>query len=256
VETWRWTSAGGSRRRCALLDDAARGLPEPEARGLRWRIHQNLGITHRERGALDESELWYRRAEEASSGLDDPSAVIEIRNGRGQLALARGAAREAELHFRKSLAALEGAAANEVRVAVRANLAESLLRQGRVLDAGEAAREAEAEGIRGGHFHRLPEVYRVLARVARARGVPEAFVFLDRALELVREQGLPRLQEARTLSEYADLREAEGEVEAARDARVRAQGIIADLSDSRAGDERRDDETFTNESMDPDGGES
>jgi hypothetical protein len=96
-------------------------------------------------------------------------------------------------------------------VAIGVNLGEALLAQGKALEAGEAAREAEAAAISGGVTGKLPEVYRLLAAVARARGEGEAFVFLEEALELIREEGLPPFEEALTREAYGELRIAEGD---------------------------------------------
>ena len=190
-------------------------------------IYQNLGITHRERGDLVGAEGWYTRAEEASRDLDETSAVVEIGNGRGQLYLARRDLAAAEMSFRKALAAMAGEGPNAIRVAVRTNLAEALLLRGRTLEAGVMAREAEEEAIRGRHVSRLPAVYRVLAQIVAERGEGEAFVFVEHALKIAREAGLPPIQEALTLRTWADLREAQGEHDLASQARARAEELLS-----------------------------
>ncbi len=227
VDQGRWAEAENWYRQGLSL------VPD-EDRGLRWRLFQNLGITHRERGDFGEAGEWYRRAAAEAATEGDPAATVEVENGWGQLELARGAPRAAELRFRRALAALEAAGGGEGRVAVRVNLGEALLRQGRTLEAGEMGREAEAEALRSGFLRRLPEIYRLLAQVAHVRGEPEAFVFLDRALALVRERRLPPYEEALTLDALAGLREAGGEVEAAADARQLAEEILRRLGIRRA----------------------
>jgi len=231
VDRGRWGEAEfWYTRALEQLDGDARASTSPdEARGLRWRLFQNLGITHRERGELSESAEWYRRAAAEARGLEDLAAAVEIENGRGQLALAQGTPRVAEAHFREALTALGEGDADAVRVAVLVNLAEAILRQGRLLEAGLVAREAEAEAIRGGFVQRLPEVYRTMARIARERGEDEAFVLVARALEIVRDAHLPALEEALTLRVYGELREAQGEHEVAEEARGRAQAILRGL---------------------------
>jgi tetratricopeptide (TPR) repeat protein len=243
VDRGRWAEAEEwYLRALELLDGGGPdGLSPEAARPLRWRLFQNLGITARERGVLDESDRWYRRAEEESMGLGDPAATVEVENGRGQLELARGRPRAAEVRFRAALEALTTPRADAVRVAVRANLGEALLRQGRALEAGVVAREAEAEAIQGRHLGRLPEVYRLLGRVARARGEAEAFVFVERALELVREAGLPPFEEALSLLAYAELREEQGEMDMAREAREGARVILDQLDVTRPELEAGDD---------------
>ena len=234
VDQGRWEEAEGwYGKALSLIEEGTGALPSAGARALRWRLYQNLGITHRERGAFDTAEGWYRRAAEtagiAGVGEGDPAADVEVENGWGQLELARGELRKAELRFRRALAAMGTGRGGEGSVAVRVNLGEALLRQGRTLEAGEVGREAEAEALRGGWLRRVPEIYRLLAGVAHARGEPEAFVFLDRALVLVRERGLPLYEEALTLETLAGLRDAEGEVEAGADAREAARRIFRRL---------------------------
>jgi tetratricopeptide (TPR) repeat protein len=233
VDRGRWEVAEvWYRRGLSLLDSTeVDSLPPVEVRALRWRIYQNLGITSRERGALHDSATWYARAEDESAGLDDPAVQIEVQNGRGQLDLARGDLRKAELRFRKALETLDAVrpSADDVRVAVNTNLGEALLGQGRALEAGQVARDAEAEALRGRFFGRLPAAYRLLARVVDAQGEPEAFVVLDQALAFVRAHGLPRYEEARTLQAYAELRAARGDEESAHDARIQAESILSSL---------------------------
>lgn len=233
VDRGRWLDAEHwYDRALALLGaDGLAGVGGDEIRALRWRLYQNLGITHRERGDLEASATFYERATEEAAGLEDPAVTVEIENGRGQLALAADEPRTAELHFRLALEALKGSVPDSVRAAVRTNLAEALLRQGRMLEAGTAAREAEAEAIRGRHVGRLPEVYRLLARVASARGEGDAFVLLDRTLELVRDAGLPAIEELRTLLAYAALRDEQGEDDIAMELRARADRIRRELDE-------------------------
>jgi len=241
IDRGRWTDAESwYGRALAVLDRDEPRLPPEDARALRWRVFQNLGITHRERGLLAEAEAWYVRAEEESAGLDDPAAAIEIENGRGQLDLARGSARAAELRFRKAMEAIESDIAHAVRVAIRTNLGEALLERGHTLEAAMVLREAEAEALRGHHLARLPAVYRLLARIAHERGEDQAFVLVDRALEIVRSAELPSLEEALTLRVYAELREAQKEPDAAMEARARADRIFERLG-GRARQSRADD---------------
>lgn len=235
VDQGRWREAEAWYERALGILDAGdpQRVPAADGRALRWRVFQNLGITHRERGTLDDAERWYARAEAEAAGLDDPAAAVEIENGRGQLDLARGAVRSAELRFRRAIAAIQGDLSGEIRVVIRTNLGEALLLQGNTLDAASVVREAEAEALRGLHLRRLPPVYRLLARIAHSRGEAEAFVFVDRALEIVRDSELPALERALTLVVYADLREVAGETEAAADARASADRIFEDLNVAR-----------------------
>ena len=185
----------------------------------------NLHIVARSRGAIDESVSWLARAEDAAKA-DPEEARPLIENARGQLSMARGAFAEAETHLR---GALDVAVNARARVTIRLNLAETLLAQGLMLDAAEHAREAEREAILAGLVPKLPEVYRLLGRVASAEGDPDALVFFERALEIIRERALPVLEEAQTLQVYAEAEARRGEEDAARELRGTAQDRFRSL---------------------------
>jgi tetratricopeptide (TPR) repeat protein len=159
---------------------------------------------------LEEARRLLEEARNEGARLGDPAALVEVENGFGQLFLAAGDPRGAELHFR---AALRHATSPRARVAIGVNLGEALLEQGRTLEAAERAREAEAEALAGSVTGKLPEVYRLLARVGRDRAETEAFVFLEQALELIRERGLPSYEEALTREAYGNLRISEGDLD-------------------------------------------
>jgi tetratricopeptide (TPR) repeat protein len=198
----RWEEASTWYRRA--LDVAERdGEPLSE----RWYALLNLHIVARSRGAIDESRVLLQRAQEASVNVRVPDRVPLLENARGQLAMAESDFPTAEAHLR---AALESASGSRARVTIRLNLAEALLAQRRTLDAAEQARTAEQEAIRAGLVPKLPEVYRVLGRIASADGEPDAFVLFERALEIVRERALPPLEEAMTLQAYAEHEERRG----------------------------------------------
>jgi hypothetical protein len=108
-------------------------------------------------------------------------------------------------------------------------VADTLLARGRHLAAGEEARRAEEEAIRSGVVSRLPEVYRVLGDVALASGNPEGFVFFERALEFIREGGLPDVERARILERYGPAEESRGNHELARAMLTEASTIRAQL---------------------------
>jgi len=200
--------------------------PVPE----RWHALINLHIVARSRGALDESIPLLARAHEAAAAIDADGARPFIENARGQLLMAQGAYDEAEAHFR---AAVETTGQTRARVTMRLNLAESSLARGRTLDAAEQAREAEREAIAARVVTKLPEVYRLLGRVSSAEGNPDAFVFFERALEIVRERKLPILEEALTLQAYAEAEASRGEDEAARQLREEARDRFASLGMTR-----------------------
>jgi hypothetical protein len=125
----------------------------------------------------------------------------------------------AEAHLRR---ALDAATHTRARVTIRLNLAETLLARDRTLDAAEQGRTAEQEAIRAGLVSKLPEVYRILGRIASADHEPDAFVLFERALELIRERGLPSVEEAMTLQAYAEHEARNGVHEVARSLRQEA----------------------------------
>ena len=191
--------------------DALGGAREPAVE--RWHALLNLHIVTRSRGAIEESVRWLEQAETAASQVDPEGAAPYLDNARGQLAMARGAFDDAEKHLKS---ALSGAANARLRVSFRLNLAETLLAQRRALDAAEQAREAEREAVRARLVPKLPEVYRLLGRIASAEGNTDAFVFFERALDIIRDRALPVLEEALTLQAYAECEARRGEAETAR----------------------------------------
>jgi len=220
-EQGRWPeSAEWYRKALAALEGLDGRAPE------RWHALLNLHIVTRSRGAIEESRPLLDQAEAAAAELDPDGAAPFLENARAQLAMASGAFADAERHFRKALAGASGA---RLRVSFRLNLAETLLAQGRILDAAEQAREAERDAIRAGMVPKLPEAYRILGRISSAADNADAFVFFERALEIIRERSLPVLEEATTLQAYAECEARRGETEAARqlhdDARTRFQSL-------------------------------
>jgi tetratricopeptide (TPR) repeat protein len=203
-----------------ILDSVEEPLPE------RWHALLNLHIVHRSRGALDESRPFLDRAEAEVRALADASAAPFLGNARGQMEMLAGRPHRAEAAFREALAEAPSPGA---RVTIRLNLAESLLARDRLLEAAEEARAAEAEAVGGGLPHRLPEVYRLLGRVAAARGNPDAFVLFERALELLRAGEESPLEEAMTLQAYARAEADRGDQESSADLMGRAMTLYARL---------------------------
>lgn len=205
----RWSAAEGWYRKALDELEELDGSP-PE----RWHALLNLHITSRSRGAVEASLPLLeeaRAAAEAAGETEEARPFLE--NARGQLDLLTGAWSRAEERFREALA---GTGSRGASVTIRLNLAEALLAQGRTLEAAEEAREAERDALVGGIVPKLPEVYRLLGRIAAERGNPEAFVLFERALEIVRDEGLPRLEEALTLQAYAEHESRTGDEEMAR----------------------------------------
>jgi tetratricopeptide (TPR) repeat protein len=208
-EQGRWAdSAAWYRKALRAVAESESGTPE------RWHALLNLAIVTRSGGDLEAGERWLREAEAAAAAVDDAdTARSAIENAWGQLAMARGSFGEGELRLRAALDAASGARA---RVTIGLNLAECLLAQGRGMEAAELAREAERDAIHAGLVPKLPEVYRLLGRIASSEGDADAFVLFERALEIIRERGLPVLEEASTLQAYGECEARRGDAEAAR----------------------------------------
>jgi len=219
-EQGRWTEAAEWYH--TALAQLTRGDGSPE----RWHALLNLHIVTRSRGAVEESLDYLEAAEREAEEIDPMASRPFLLNARGQLAMAAGAYADAEAHFRAALRSAEGA---RTRITIGLNLAECLLAQGRSLDAAESARESEREAIRAGLTPKLPEVYRLLGRIAAAEGDPDAFVFFERALELIHERGLPSLEEAQTLQAYAACEARRGDEGVARQLLQRARDMFNGL---------------------------
>lgn len=215
-ERGRWTEAGACYRAAlAALDGIVEPVPE------RWHALLNLHIVTRSSGAIEQSLGLLDEAERAAAEIEPETAAPLIANARGQLEMSRADFAAAERHLRN---ALDGPAGSRARVTFRLNLAEALLAQGRNLDAAEQAREAEREAVRVGLVPKLPEVYRLLGRIAAADENADAFVFFERALELVRQRELPALEEALTLQAYAEFEAHRGESDTGRQLHAEAAG--------------------------------
>ncbi|MCH7856722.1 MAG: tetratricopeptide repeat protein, partial [Gemmatimonadetes bacterium] len=205
AETWY-------RRALDIMEADGREGPEM------WHAQLNIHIVLRSTGSLDESLAWLQEASDSAEQIGDETAAPFLENAWGQLRMASGSFTEAEPHFRRGLSEAADAGA---RVTIRLNLAEALLAQDRTLEATEEAREAEREALASGIVPKLPEVYRILGRIVSAQDNPDAFVFFERALDIVRERRLPALEEALTLQAYAESEARRGEDDAAQELRER-----------------------------------
>ena len=95
--------------------------------------------------------------------------------------------------------------------------------------AGTPEIPAELEAIRGRISGLLPEVYRLLGRLAAEEGNADAFVLFERALETIRREDLPAIEQARTLQAYADAETLVGEATTAADLRAKAAQVFREL---------------------------
>ena len=221
-EQGRWTEAETWYRKALETLDAADAGAVPQ----RWHALLNLHIVLRSQGRLDDCDGYLVQAGDIATALGDAAAAPFLENARGQRFMVSRDFPEAEERFRVGLEHAEGAVA---RITIRLNLAESLLAQERILDAAETAREAELDAISGGVRTRLPDVYRMLGRIAAQRGNPDTFVLFERALEIIRSERLPAVEEARTLQAYAEAEARRGEANAAAELRARALALYGEL---------------------------
>ena len=224
-EQGRWDEAASWYRTAIDLLGRTEG-PLPE----QWHALLNLHVVHRSMGALAECEAPLFEAESIARALDDPSAVPFLENARGQLLMARGDFAAAQHRFGLAIDASTSARA---AVIIRLNLAEAMLAAGRHLDAAEEVRRAEQDALIAGLHQKLPEVYRLLGRIAMAEGNPDSFVLFERALDLIAARKLPELERALTLQAYADAERALGSETSADDLNAQADAIYARLGIER-----------------------
>lgn len=207
----------------------ARGLERiahaPPSR-LHWQLYNNLAIVALRTGDLAQSEGWLERMREAIETTGDEVGIAYLENGRGQLLLARGRFAEAEAAYRRAVAGADDARA---RTHYLLNLGAALLRQARLPDAERAVRQAEELAITRRVVDALPEAYRALGSIARARGDANGFLFFEQALETCRTHRLPEVQLAATQHEYGLWEEAMGQAEAAAARFAEAMNIYRQL---------------------------
>lgn len=239
IDRGAWEEAKAWYEPALALTESPRIGPELRP-GLAWPLAQNLAIVAREEGRLADAERWLTRGESwaAEAAARDPDDEerwrLDLAHARGQVALARGEVALAIARFREALA---GPGTEDSRIGVQGNLALALLEAGRTLEAAEVVREAEASALRHGALGRLPELYRTLARITRARGEGEPFVFLDHARTLIRRHALPAREEVETLRLWAALRREDPDPEAphaALAAEAEADALLAALKQREA----------------------
>lgn len=224
-EQGQWEAAAdGYREALATLE--ALDEPTPEL----WHAHLNLHVVLRSVGEIDEALPPLRTAQEIARAIGDDGAEPFLANARGQLDMALGDFEAAEEHLRRALeACIARGSGSRAEITIRLNLAETLLARDRTLDAAEAARRAERKAIVARMPQKLPEVYRLLGRIAAADGVADAFVLFERALEIIEERRLPALERAQTLQAYAESEARTGDPDAAADLMARADETYDEL---------------------------
>lgn len=207
----------------------AAGLGAPQ---LEWPLHLNLSVLAMLEGDLAGAERRLEEARERLGGAADGEGRFFWLNNRGLLLLEHGDAPGAGAVFREALDGAEGHWALTLRV----NLGESLLRQGRLLEAEDEARRAEELAVVHRLVPDLVDVYALLGSVARERCDEEGFVFYEQALRLCQERQLPSKIEAALLFGYGRLHgacgrrdEGRGYLEAAAE-RFRALGFARELA--------------------------
>lgn len=227
-EQGHWPQAAELYRQAlARIEDLSEVVPEA------WHAHLNLHVVLRSIGELEAAEEPLEEARRIAAQLEDPSARAFLENARGQFLMATADFVSAERHLRSALEASESAVAE---ITIRLNLAEALLATGRTLDAAQEARRAERHALVAGLPKKLPEVYRLLGRIAALENIADAFVLFERALQLIEQRGLPVLERAQTLQAYAEAERRVGDPDAARDLLAEADRLYAQLGIERRRD--------------------
>ncbi|MEX2467426.1 MAG: tetratricopeptide repeat protein [Gemmatimonadota bacterium] len=217
----RWDEAERSYRQALdVLDGMSPTTPA------HWHALLNVHIVLRSRGDVESSREWLDRARETSLGLEDTTSLPFLKNAEGQLFMAGNDPGEAEARF---LEALDATRTPFASVTIGLNLAECLLALGRVLDAAEQTREAERTAITGNAGTKLPEVYRMLGRVAATHGNPDAFVLFERSLALTGGDTGHDLERAQTLQAYAEAERAAGRPDAGAELEQRSIALYRRL---------------------------
>lgn len=220
-EQGHWDQAADRYREAlAALEGADPPVPE------QWHALLNLHVSLRSLGELETCIEPLEAAESVSARLGDASARPFIENARGQHQMAVGAFEAAESHLRR---AVDSARGGRTEITSRLNLAETLFALGRPLDAAEEARRAEREAISSSTVVKLPEVYRLLGRIAASEGVTDAFVLFERALEIIEERRLPDIERAQTLQAYAEAEARVGDPETADELLKQADALYQSL---------------------------
>lgn len=201
----------------------ARELDDPE---LVWPFYMNLSGLAIQQGEFTEAEIFLAEARAHIDRARDDGAIPFWYNNRGSILLEHGDPAGAERVYREGLAKSSDPF---WQMAIRVNLGQALVRQGRLFEAEEEARHAEELAIIHRFIPDMVDVYDLLGSVARARCDEEGFVFYEQALEVCRERDLPPVKEAGVYHGYGRLYQACGRPVEAIAYLSRAREIYAEL---------------------------
>jgi tetratricopeptide (TPR) repeat protein len=184
----------------------ARGLglaQEQEDNELIARLHHRSGELARRRGQFDAANSALQRARELFEKLGDARQMACTLITHGLLHADRPSPERAAGAYREALAwARKSEPCDDLEVFIRMNSAKLHLSAGRLLEAEEELRRAEAVAIRNNFILRLSELYVLLGRLRGEQGDDGGFVFLEQALQLARMLERSSLLEARVYAEY------------------------------------------------------
>jgi tetratricopeptide (TPR) repeat protein len=191
-------------------------------------LHLGLGEVSRCRGLLEVSEERLGKARELFESAGHPRGKILTLNAWGQLEADMGRNAEAIASWLDALAELHRAGGGDPRLEmqIRLNMCRLYLEWGRLAEAEDEVRKAEALAITNNFGDALARLYLLMGKLRGRQNDEAGFVFFEQALEQC--QGAlpsPRL-EAEVYREYAQFKFDLGEREEAIDYLGRAREIL------------------------------
>lgn len=154
-----------------------------------WPVRLEIASLAIRCGRLAEAESHLRRARAGVHRMGDERMMLEWHRCQCALLRDQGDAVGAE---RMCSDALARELAPRCQLQLRLELSRCLLQQGRLMEARDQLRVAEELAAREQLVPMLVDVYELLGATARERCDEEGFVFFEEALEICREQRLPR----------------------------------------------------------------
>ncbi|HEX2093896.1 MAG TPA: tetratricopeptide repeat protein, partial [Longimicrobiaceae bacterium] len=206
----RWTEAERRYREALALVDQANGGERLLLE--RAQLYNNLGNVATRQMQLEEADRWFSKALEIWTALPSSFDLAVCRHNQALLRDAQDRHEEALAFYRQ---ALDLSIPSGTWAGIAIDFAESLLRDGHVLQAEEWGRAAEERAIAARSPYYLGRMYQGRGNIARAQGDDGGFTFFEKALQIAREKEYPLL-EAETLVDYALLRNQTGGVEEAQ----------------------------------------